>query len=56
MMHLVQVWREKNPKSSQRPFCVTTRLCEYDCDKDEENWLEWIAGADLVDNDAFGNS
>ena len=34
MICLVQVWREKNPKSSQRPFCVTTRLCEYHCDKD----------------------
>ena len=36
------MWREKNPKSSQRPFCVTTRLCEYDCDEvgdEDENGL-----------------
>ena len=24
-----QVWRKNNPKSNQRPFCVTTRLCGY---------------------------
>ena len=24
-----QVWRKNNPKSNQRPFCVTTRLCVY---------------------------